>query len=179
MSKLNTVAMLSPVLVFCLSEAASGQMQERSEIAPAYQWRLEDLYPSDEAWEQAKEVLAARLGQIEQYRGKLNDAATLLGRAFTSGLQSERLDIDRTIELTVAGGMLPRLVFKPSAIAGILLVLGGVFSFLPVLGIWMLPLGLLLLALDLPFLQGPLNSLSLRIQRRWTNWRRRRKAKRD
>ncbi|MDI9433826.1 MAG: oligoendopeptidase F [Planctomycetota bacterium] len=78
MSKLNTVAMLSPVLVFCLSEAASGQMQERSEIAPAYQWRLEDLYPSDEAWEQAKEALAARLGQIEQYRGKLNDAATLL-----------------------------------------------------------------------------------------------------
>lgn len=62
---------------------------------------------------------------------------------------------------------------------GILLILGGIFSFLPVLGIWMLPLGLLLLALDLPFLQGPLNSLSLRIQRRWTNWRRRRKAKRD
>ncbi len=78
MSKLNTVAMLSPVLVFCLSEAASGQMQERSEIAPAYQWRLEDLYPSDEVWEQAKEALAARLGQIEQYRGKLNDAVTLL-----------------------------------------------------------------------------------------------------
>ncbi len=30
------------------------------------------------------------------------------------------------------------------------LILGGVFSFLPVLGIWMLPLGLLVLAVDIP-----------------------------
>jgi hypothetical protein len=60
---------------------------------------------------------------------------------------------------------------------GVLLILGGIFSFLPVLGVWMLPLGLLLLALDLPFLQGPINTISLRVQRRWTNWRRSRKAK--
>ncbi len=39
--------------------------------------------------------------------------------------------------------------------AGVLLVIGGLFSFLPILGLWMLPLGLMLLALDLPFLQRP------------------------
>lgn len=60
---------------------------------------------------------------------------------------------------------------------GILLVLGGVFSFLPVLGIWMLPLGLLLLALDLPILQGPLNRLTLWAQRKFTNWQRKRRAR--
>lgn len=60
---------------------------------------------------------------------------------------------------------------------GLLLILGGIFSFLPILGVWMLPLGLLLLALDLPFLQGPINTLSLCVQRRWTTWRRRRKAR--
>jgi hypothetical protein len=38
----------------------------------------------------------------------------------------------------------------------ILLILGGIFSFLPVLGIWMLPLGLLLIAQDVPLLQKPL-----------------------
>lgn len=59
---------------------------------------------------------------------------------------------------------------------GILLVLGGIFSFLPVLGIWMLPLGLLLLALDLMFLQGPVNMAILRGTRGWTNWQR---ARRD
>lgn len=62
---------------------------------------------------------------------------------------------------------------------GILLVVGGVFSFLPVLGIWMLPLGLLMLALDLPILQGPMNAIILRLQRRWTTWKRRRRDRRS
>ncbi|UJQ94879.1 hypothetical protein [Mariluticola halotolerans] len=56
---------------------------------------------------------------------------------------------------------------------GLVLVLGGVFSFLPVLGIWMLPLGLLLLAVDLPFLRGPLGSWLVRGQRWWERRRRR------
>ena len=61
---------------------------------------------------------------------------------------------------------------------GILLVLGGVFSFLPILGVWMLPLGLLLLALDLPFLQAPINNVIIRGQRCWAVWRRKRVQKR-
>lgn len=52
----------------------------------------------------------------------------------------------------------------------LLLVVGGVFSFLPVLGVWMLPLGLLLLAIDIPILRGPLADGVIRI-RQW--WRRR------
>jgi len=39
--------------------------------------------------------------------------------------------------------------------AGLALIAGGVFSFLPVLGIWMLPLGVVLLAKDIPFLRRP------------------------
>ncbi len=34
------------------------------------------------------------------------------------------------------------------AVLGIALVLGGVFSFLPILGLWMLPLGLIMLSID-------------------------------
>lgn len=60
---------------------------------------------------------------------------------------------------------------------GILLVLGGIFSFLPVLGIWMLPLGLLLLALDLVFLQGPVNLAIVRGTRKWSTWSRARRDK--
>ena len=33
---------------------------------------------------------------------------------------------------------------------GVVLVLGGIFSFLPVLGLWMLPLGAAVLSIDLP-----------------------------
>ena len=60
---------------------------------------------------------------------------------------------------------------------GILLVIGGIFSFLPVLGIWMLPLGLLLLAIDLVFLQGPVNTAIVRGTRKWTTWSRARRDK--
>lgn len=56
----------------------------------------------------------------------------------------------------------------------ILLILGGIFSILPVLGIWMLPLGLLLLAVDLPALRGPLSALIVRFRRWWANRRKRR-----
>src|SRR5690606_21892883 len=60
---------------------------------------------------------------------------------------------------------------------GILLVLGGILSFLPILGIWMLPLGLLLLAIDLPALQRPMNGLILRGERQFKNWQRTRRDK--
>jgi hypothetical protein len=57
-----------------------------------------------------------------------------------------------------------RLVRIPLAI---LLVVGGIFSFLPVLGLWMLPLGLLLIAQDLPFLQKPIALMLGWIERKW------------
>jgi hypothetical protein len=57
-----------------------------------------------------------------------------------------------------------RLVRIPLAI---LLILGGIFSFLPVLGLWMLPLGLILIAQDLPFLQGPMARLLGWIEHKW------------
>lgn len=60
---------------------------------------------------------------------------------------------------------------------GILLVVGGILSFLPVLGLWMLPLGLLLLAIDLPILQRPMSGLVLRGERQFKTWRRKRRDK--
>ena len=50
----------------------------------------------------------------------------------------------------------------------ILLMLGGVFSFLPVLGLWMLPLGLLLFAQDVPVLQKPTARTLGWVERKWT-----------
>ncbi len=58
---------------------------------------------------------------------------------------------------------------------GILLIFGGIFSILPFLGIWMLPLGLMLLAIDVPFLQRPVNATVHWAERTWTKWRNRRK----
>lgn len=47
------------------------------------------------------------------------------------------------------------------------LILGGIFSFLPILGIWMLPLGLLLLAVDVPPLQPPMAKMLRWIEQKW------------
>ena len=61
----------------------------------------------------------------------------------------------------------------------LLLIAGGLFSFLPFLGIWMLPLGLLLLAVDLPVLRGPISALVIRgrhkMRRLAQRWRDRRR----
>lgn len=58
----------------------------------------------------------------------------------------------------------------------IILTVGGLFSFLPVLGIWMLPLGLLLLAVDLPVLRGPISVAIIRARRTGKRWLRRWRA---
>jgi len=63
---------------------------------------------------------------------------------------------------------------------GLLLVLGGVFSILPLLGLWMLPLGLLLLVQDVPFLRRPTRRGLVCVERRWQRRKRRqRQSKTD
>lgn len=56
---------------------------------------------------------------------------------------------------------------------GLLLVVCGLLGFLPILGFWMLPLGLLVLALDIPALRRPVGNALVRLQRWIRNLRRR------
>jgi hypothetical protein len=53
---------------------------------------------------------------------------------------------------------------------GVLLILGGLLSILPLLGLWMLPLGLLLLAEDVPALRRSRTRLLEWAERRWPHW---------
>ena len=63
-----------------------------------------------------------------------------------------------------------RLVRIP---VGILLIVGGVFSILPGLGIWMLPLGLLLIASDVPSLRRPVGRFTTWAADKWVALRQR------
>jgi hypothetical protein len=56
---------------------------------------------------------------------------------------------------------------------GILLIIAGFLGFLPILGFWMVPLGLLLLAQDIPFLKRPTGRTLVRLNRTWQTWKRR------
>src|SRR5689334_14114261 len=71
-----------------------------------------------------------------------------------------------------------RLVRLP---LGILCIVGSFFWFLPVLGLWFLPLGLLLIAQDVPFLRRPVGRMTLYFVERWKRlrswWARKRQAR--
>lgn len=56
----------------------------------------------------------------------------------------------------------------PIAVA---LILGSFLSILPVFGLWMLPLGLMLLALDVPLLRPFVSNALIRARRRVAVWR--------
>ena len=57
-------------------------------------------------------------------------------------------------------------------IIGLLLIIGGMLAILPVLNVWMIPLGLLLLAIDLPMLQGPVTRMIIYARRKVEHYRR-------
>lgn len=59
---------------------------------------------------------------------------------------------------------------------GILLIIGGFLGFLPILGFWMIPLGLFLIAEDFPPLQRLLRRVSVGIETWWRRRKRSRKA---
>ena len=54
--------------------------------------------------------------------------------------------------------------------AGGILIAGGMLSFLPILGLWMLPLGLALLAEDVPALRSSRSKVFDWIERRKPHW---------
>lgn len=67
----------------------------------------------------------------------------------------------RLVESLTKGEM--RRVRLPIAV---LLILGGVVGFLPVVGLWMLPLGILVLAIDVPALRPRVAAVAV-LSRRW------------
>ena len=49
----------------------------------------------------------------------------------------------------------------------LLLIVGSFLAFLPIFGMWMLPLGLIIIAQDMPFLQPPLVRAFRWVERKW------------
>jgi hypothetical protein len=49
----------------------------------------------------------------------------------------------------------------------ILFIIGGIFSFLPVLGVWMLPLGILLIAVDVALVRRLVVQIWPKVEARW------------
>ena len=68
-------------------------------------------------------------------------------------------------------------------VVGILLIIGGFLGFLPVLGFWMAPLGLLVLSVDFPAVRRFRRNHEVKLGRWWqtrkTNYKKSRKQNRE
>jgi hypothetical protein len=102
--------------------------------------------------------------------------ANLAGFMFEENNEALDHQFDRLErKMPASVGQIIRRLREPSARwvripIGILFVIGGVFSFLPILGLWMIPLGLLLLAQDVPFLRRPTERMLVWSERKWNAW---------
>lgn len=71
---------------------STKELPKRSEVPLESTWRLEDIFATDEAWEQELAKLKQDIPQIEQYKGKLSESAdSLYGLLKLQDELSERL----------------------------------------------------------------------------------------
>ncbi|MHC4565932.1 MAG: hypothetical protein ACYTE3_09255, partial [Planctomycetota bacterium] len=77
MNKVPGIVITASTAVFALSQTQTiSQARERSEIPPESKWKLEDLYASDQAWNDAKQKLAGQFDEITNYKGKVTSSAS-------------------------------------------------------------------------------------------------------
>ena len=54
-----------------MEENKEKTVKKRQECDPAYQWHIQDLYASDEAWEKDYESLTSEIQSLAAYEGRL------------------------------------------------------------------------------------------------------------
>ena len=77
----NIVLTLGAVLFMAEITPAAAQVKEvptRDQIDAKYKWKLEDLYPSDDAWEAAVSATKDAIPAIERFKGKLGSSPETL-----------------------------------------------------------------------------------------------------
>ena len=72
---LFTFSMLAFLL---LAQSGMSQERDRSNIPEKYKWNLNDLYPGDGAWQEAKKKFVAEMPKIESFKGTLSQSPAQL-----------------------------------------------------------------------------------------------------
>ncbi len=72
-------------------EPAKAETRERADVPDQYKWKLEDLYPTDQAWNTAKQQIVAQFDNVTKYKGKLTGSASelLACLKFDTGMSKE------------------------------------------------------------------------------------------
>ena len=82
---------IAVVIAVALCLAPSAQERERSQVPDQYKWDLAALYPTEAAWRQAKDRVAAQMPAIQKFKGTLTASAGQLqaGLDTLSGISKE------------------------------------------------------------------------------------------
>lgn len=65
--------------------------RSRQEVPEKYRWKLEDIFPSDEAWEKAFLSIPALFETVSRYKGRLAEGPDVLAKALD---EADRLDLE-------------------------------------------------------------------------------------
>lgn len=86
-----------------------------------------------------------------------------------NGRKTRHFGIDPKTRQIILGKWRVALPDSPAlrVVVGLLLIAGGILGFLPVLGFWMIPLGLLVLSHDIPSVRRRRRKLAVW----WARWR--------
>ncbi len=56
------------------SQSSAGTVPQRADIQEVYKWRLQDIYATDQLWEQGFKKVEAMLPQFEKFKGRLQQS---------------------------------------------------------------------------------------------------------
>jgi oligoendopeptidase F len=83
-----------PLLPFAL---AAGMLltvpvlaAERADIPDHYKWKTADLYPTEQAWTQARDDIAARIPGLAAFQGRLGESADIFCTALSTSMDLSR-----------------------------------------------------------------------------------------
>ncbi len=64
--------------------AVPAAATERADVPDRYKWRITDLYPTEPAWTQARDDIAARIPKLAAFQGRLGESAGVLHEALST-----------------------------------------------------------------------------------------------
>ncbi len=67
---------------------------ERADVPDKYKWRTTDLYPTEQAWSDARADIAARIPRLAGFQGRLGESADVFYTALSSYMDLDR-DLNR------------------------------------------------------------------------------------
>jgi oligoendopeptidase F len=89
MSRCKNLTVLT-VVVCTFAFAVSAQERDRSKVPDKYKWDLTHIYPSDDAWRQAKDKISADVPKVKEFKGALASSASRLADALELGSRLQK-----------------------------------------------------------------------------------------